>query len=234
MSEENIQSEKTNSASEISTEDGSQRLSPDNNSGLIGRIAEIVGSIILASAAAILFDSGFHRLGDVCMFFAILCGIHLLASLLRRMGFKNVNQWSIAAVIIAAVFLICFAHGPDAVGTKPTDMLSKPDAEEIINKYDDSLPMQQASVASGFNGLAVIWRLQLRKANEDQGLIHLVLFASHSGAATSDIRMDVPKKGNEFLNVANREDYFVVKGNILKVGDTGIDLAPGGTILPAK
>ena len=234
MSEDQVQDEARTLEGVNAGENIPTQPLPVDKSGSSGRVIEIVGSIILASITAVLFDSGYHRLGDACMLLAIICGIQLIARFSRGKGLKGVTKWSNIASIAAAVFVICFGHGPDPVGTKPTDMLSRPDAEEIIDKYEQAIPMQQVAVASGFIGLPVIWKLELRKANGDQGIVHLVLIANHNGSASSDIRIDVPEKGNEFLKVANKGDAFVVKSNIVKVGDLGIDLASGGTILPAK
>jgi hypothetical protein len=232
MSTDNIQGDENNPASESAGEDGPKHLPPSDEKDIKVTIAEIVGGIILFAAAEILFDSNFHTLGDVFMFISILCGIHIVSSHCKAAGVKKVNQWSMAAVVAAALFLICFAHRPDAA--PPTFMLSKPDAEEIIDKYQEAIPMQQSSVASGFVGLSIIWKLHLKKATEDQGIVHLVLASSYSGADISNIRMDVPGKGHEFLEVAKRGDYFIVKASIERVSDSGIDLAPSGTILPAN
>ena len=234
MSDENNPRPEDNLPSEFAIVDTSERPLPAIKSSPKTRVFEIVGTVVLAGLATILFDSGYHVFGDVCVFLAILCGIYLVAIYLKGHGFKNVTQWSTVAGIAVAVFVILFAHGPSATNTGPTEMLSKPNAEDVMQEYENAIPMRQASVASGFNGLPVIWMLSLRKANGEKGTVHLVLIANHNGIASSDIRMDVPEKGNEFLKVANKGDTFVVKGSISAVSDNGIDLALGGTILPTK
>jgi hypothetical protein len=138
---ENGKSANDNSGEET-TQNGIKHISPAKDSLI--EILEIAGTLIFGIIAFVCADAGFHILGIIFGYLAVVCGMGIVAHHLQKFGVKFVKTGLVVSVILLAALFVFLALHKSPPETKPYPHFSfsvlkqertLEDAVELTNEF---------------------------------------------------------------------------------------------------